>query len=128
MIRYILLRWLFLTIAIAITAWIMPGVEIHGNFWVNLLIVSAVYGLVNAIIRPILMFFTCPCIALTFGLFILVINALMLSLTNWLLPDILTVDGFWTTFFAALLISIISSLLNLFLYDKTEAEVVIIKP
>ncbi len=127
MIRYVLLRWLFLTIAIAIATWIMPGVQIHGDFWVNLLIVSAVYGLVNAIIRPILMFFTCPCIALTFGLFILVINALMLSLTNWLLPNILTVDGFWTTFFAALLISIISSLLNLFLYDKNEAEMVIIK-
>ena len=128
MIRYTLIRWLFLAIAIALTAWIMPGVTIHGNYWVNLFIVSAVYGLVNAIIRPIIMFFTCPCIALTLGLFILVINALMLSLTDWLLPNMLTVDGFWTTFFAALLISIISGLLNIFLYDKnSEQEIVIIK-
>ena len=128
MIRYTLIRWLFLAIAIALTAWIMPGVTIHGNYWVNLFIVSAVYGLVNPIIRPIIMFFTCPCIALTLGLFILVINALMLSLTDWLLPNMLTVDGFWTTFFAALLISIISGLLNIFLYDKnSEQEIVIIK-
>ena len=131
MIRYTLIRWLFLAIAIALTAWIMPGVTIHGSgseFWINLIIISAVYGLVNAIIRPIIMFFTCPCIAFTLGLFILVINALLLSLTNWLLPNMLTVDGFWTTFFAALLISIISGLLNLFLYDKnSEQEIVIIK-
>lgn len=125
MIRYTLLRWLFLSIAIALTAWIMPGVTIHGSggqFWINLIIIAAVYGLVNAIIRPIVMFFTCPCIALTLGLFILIINALMLSLTNWLLPNILTVDGFWTTFFAALLISIFSGLLNIFLYDKNSEQ------
>ncbi len=115
--RYLFIRWLFLAIAIAVTAWLMPGFQIHGNFWVNLLVVAAVFGLVNAIIRPIVMFFTCPLIILTLGLFTLIINALMLSLTSWLLPNMLTIDGFWNTFFAALIISIISGLLNLFLHD-----------
>ena len=118
--KYLFLRWLFLAIAIAATAWLMPGVAIHGEgsqWFVNLLIVSAVFGLINAIIRPIVMFFTCPLVILTLGLFTLVINALMLSLTDWLLPNMLTVDGFWTTFFAALIISIISGLLGLFLHD-----------
>ena len=118
--KYLLLRWLILAIAIAATAWLMPGVIVHGEgsqWFVNLLIISAVFGLINAIIRPIVMFFTCPLVILTLGLFTLVINALMLSLTDWLLPNMLTVDGFWTTFFAALIISIISGLLGLFLHD-----------
>jgi putative membrane protein len=119
-VRYFFLRWLFLAIAIAITAWLMPGFQIHGDYWVSLIVISAVLGLVNAIIRPIVKFFTCPLIILTLGLFTLVINALMLSLTNWLLPNMLTIDGFWTTFFAALIISIVSGLLGLFLHDDSK--------
>ncbi len=118
--RFLFLRWLFLAIAIGITAWLMPGFQIHGSFWVNLIIISAVFGLINAIIRPIVMFFTCPLIILTLGLFTLVVNALMLSLTNWLLPNMLTIDGFWTTFFSALIISIISGLLGMFLHDDSK--------
>ena len=121
--KYLFFRWLFLAIAIAITAWLLPGVTVQGagSQWViNLLLVAAVLGLINTFIRPIVMFFTCPLVILTLGLFTLVINALMLSLTDWLLPNILTVDGFWTTFFAALIISIISSLLGLFLHGDSN--------
>jgi putative membrane protein len=106
-----------LAAAIAATAWLMPGVTIYGdgmNWFINLFIVSAVFGLANAIVRPIVTLLTCPLVMLTLGLFVLVINAMMLSLTNWLLPNILTVDGFWTTFFASLIISIISGVLNMF--------------
>ena len=113
-------RWAILAVAIGLTAWILPGVTIHGtgtDYFVNLFLVAAVFGLINAIIRPIVKLLTCPLIILTLGLFTLVINALMLSLTDWLLPEILTVDGFWTTFFAALVISIISGVLNLFVKD-----------
>jgi len=116
--KYLLLRWLILALAIAATAWLFPGVAIQGSgstYLVNLIIIAAVFGLVNAIIRPIVTLLTCPLVILTLGLFTLVINALMLSLTDWLLPNILTVDGFWTTFFAALVISIISGLLSMFL-------------
>ncbi len=121
-----LLRWLFLAIAIAFTAWLMSGVQIHGDFWVSLLIVSAVLGLINAIIRPIIMFFTCPLIILTLGLFTLLVNAMMLSLTAWLLPNLLTVDGFWATFFASLIISIVSGLLNIFIHEPHEQKMIII--
>ena len=116
---YILIRWFILALAIAFTAWLMPGMQIRGDFWVSLIIVSAVYGLVNALIRPIVLFFSCPLIILTLGLFTLIVNALMLSLTNWLLPNILTIDRFfWTTIIAALIISIVSGLLNLLLYKR----------
>ncbi len=124
---HFILRWLFLAIAIGFTAWLMPGVEIHGNFWVSLIVIAAVFGFINAFIRPVIMFFTCPLIILTLGLFTLIINALMLSLTAWLLPNLLAVDGFWTTFFAAIIISVVSSLLNIFLYDrKSESDTVVI--
>ncbi|MBN1992857.1 MAG: phage holin family protein [Anaerolineae bacterium] len=118
--RYLFLRWIILAIAIGITAWIMPGFQIHGAFWLNLVIIAAVLGLVNAIIRPIVMFLTCPLIILTLGLFTLVVNALMLSLTDWLLPNILSVEGFWTTFFSALIISIVSGLLGVFVHDDSR--------
>ena len=117
----LLIRWAILAVAIGVTAWIMPGVTVQGSgtdFMINLFLVAGLFGLINAIIRPIVMFFTCPLIILTLGLFTLVINALMLSLTDWLLPEILTVDGFWTTFFAALIISVISGVLNLFVKDN----------
>ncbi len=116
---YILIRWVILAVAIGLTAWLMPGMEIQGNFWINLIIVSAVYGLVNAIIRPIIMFLSCPLIILTLGLFALIANALMLSLTSWFLPNILTIDSFfWTTILAALIISIVSGFLNVFVDSR----------
>ena len=119
--RYFFLRWIILAVAIALTAWLFPGFQIHGNFWVSLIVISAVLGLLNAIIRPIIMFFTCPLIILTLGLFTLVINALMLSLTTWLLPGMLTINGgFWTTFFAALVITVISWFLGLFVHDDSK--------
>ncbi len=116
-----LVRWIMLAAAIAVTAWLLPGVSVAGDGqqWViNLLIVAAVLGLVNAFIRPIVSLLTCPLIILSLGLFSLVINALMLSLVDWLLPEILTVNGFWTTFIASLLIAIVAGLLNTFVSDK----------
>ena len=115
--RYLLIRWLILTIAIGVTAWFLPGFEVSGGI-LGLVIIAAVLGLINAFIRPIIMFFTCPLIILTLGLFTLVVNALMLSLTAWLLPSLISVDGFWTTFFASLIISIVSAVLGLFLHSK----------
>ena len=114
--RYLFLRWFILAVAVGVTAWLMPGFNIEGNFWVSLIIMSAVLGLINAIVRPIVMFLTCPLIILTLGLFTLVINALMLSLAAWLLPNV-SIAGFWTTFFSALIISIISSVLSSSLHD-----------
>ncbi|MCB0166269.1 MAG: phage holin family protein [Anaerolineae bacterium] len=116
---YLLIRWGIIAVAIGLTAWLMPGMQIHGNYWVSLIIISAVYGLVNAIIRPIVMFLSCPLVVLTLGLFALVVNALMLSLTNWFLPNLLTIDSFfWTTIMAALIISIVAGVLNIFVHNR----------
>lgn len=116
---YLLLRWIILAIAIGITAWLLPGIQVSGGV-VGLIIAAAVLGLVNAIIRPIVSFFTCPLIILTLGLFILVINALMLALTSWFIPDILQVSSFWTALFAGLIISIVSGVLTAFVHDESR--------
>lgn len=115
---YLLLRWVILAIAIGITAWLLPGIHVSGGV-MGLIIAAAVLGLVNAIIRPIVSFFTCPLIILTLGLFILIINAMMLSLTSWFIPDILQVSGFWTTLFASLIISIVSGVLTAFVHEES---------
>ncbi len=125
--RYILIRWIILVIAVWITTWLLPGVHVHGGIS-SFIIIAAVLGLVNAIIRPIIMFFTCPLIMLTLGLFILIVNTMMLSLTAWLLPEMLTIDGFWSTFFASLIISIISAILSIYLHgDKPKDNVIVYK-
>ena len=121
--KYLFLRWLVSAVAVGLTAWLMPGMIVHGNglnWFFYLFIIAAVLGFLNAIIRPIVTLLTCPLVILTLGLFTLIINAMMLSLTNWLLPNILTVNGFWTTFFAALIISIIAGLLSIFVHDDSN--------
>jgi putative membrane protein len=118
--KSLIIRWAILAAAIAATAWLLPGVMVQGSgtqYLINLFVIAAVLGLVNAIIRPIVMLLTCPLVILTLGLFSLVVNALMLSLVDWLLPSILTVDGIWTTFFASLIIAIIAGLLSVFVSD-----------
>ncbi len=113
---YFLIRWVILIIAIGVTAHIMPGLHIEGGLF-NLAIIAIIFALVNAIIRPIVSFLTCPLIIFTLGLFILVINTLMLQITAWLSPA-LSVDGFWPAFWASLVISIVSGVLNISVAKK----------
>lgn len=83
-------------------------------------VVALVFGLINTFVKPIVQIFSIPFYILTLGLFTLVVNALMLLLTSWLTSFTrwgLTVDGFWTAVWAALVISVISWLLALLLPD-----------
>jgi putative membrane protein len=83
---------------------------------------AAVLGFVNAIIRPILAFFSCGCIVLTMGLFMLVINAATLSLASWISNELFNVgfyiDGFWPALFGSIVISVVSFFLSIFLIDE----------
>ena len=85
--------------------------------------VALIFGLVNALVRPVLAFLTCPLIILTLGLFTLIINAAMLMLTAWLSEDFglnFQVANFSSAFWGALVISIISFFLNLLLGDEEK--------
>ena len=110
--RSLLTRWIILTIAIGLTAQLIPGVRIEGGIG-NLILVAAIFGLVNAFIRPLITLLTCPLIILTLGLFTLVINTILFLLTDQLSPA-LTIEGFWPAFLASIVISIISGILSAF--------------
>lgn len=116
----LILRILINAVAIWLTSLVLPVFNFSGNF-LSLIIVAVIFGLVNALIRPIVRLLTLPISVITLGLFTLVINALMLLLTVWLsgalsLQGNLLQNGI-TVFLAALIISIISTVLSWFLPD-----------
>ncbi len=111
MIKALLLVWFVVAVAIAITAAIVPSVEIDGGFFA-LLGVAVLFGLVNALIGPLLRLISLPLTLMTFGLFALVINGALLALTAGL-SDALEVGGFLGVIVAAVLISILTSVLYL---------------
>ena len=81
------------------------------------LVAGLVLGLINAIIRPVLILLTLPATLLSLGLFIFVVNAVCLALAAWLVPGF-TISGFWAALFGAIVISVISWLLSALLIDK----------
>lgn len=105
--------WLINTLAVLVAVNILPGVYFSkGSGMLAPFITSLVLGILNAFIRPILMFFALPLLIFTLGLFTFVINALLLFLVSALLP-FFHVDGFGWAFLGALVISIVSIALNI---------------
>lgn len=123
---YFLLRLLINAAALWVAIQLVDGIEHRGSWW-SLLFVALVFGLLNASIRPLLKLLSLPIIILTLGLFIFVINALMLLLTGWVsgLLDLgFYVGGFWDAFFGGLVVSIVSLLLSMFMgVGKTKVHV-----
>jgi putative membrane protein len=110
----LLIRWALLGVAFAITAWLLDGMDISGGFW-SYVWVSAIFGIVNAIIGTFLRIITLPLTVLTLGLFAVIVNAILLSITDWL-TDRLTIDEFfWTAIWAAIIMAIVSMVLDLML-------------
>jgi putative membrane protein len=101
----LILKWLALSLAIMFVGWVVPGITISS--FLTALIASVAIALVNIVIKPVLVFFTLPINILTLGAFILVINALLFMFVAYLIPGV-EVDGFWSAFLGALLLSIIS--------------------
>ncbi|HEU4541827.1 MAG TPA: phage holin family protein [Jiangellaceae bacterium] len=111
-------------IALWVATVIVSGVEIESASTqeqvITLLVVAAIFALVNVVVRPIVQLLSLPLYVLTLGLFTFVVNALMLWLTSWIagLFDVpFSVDGFWAAVLGALVISFVSWLLNLLLPD-----------
>lgn len=101
----IILKWLALSLAIMFVGWVVPGITISS--FVTALFASIAIALVNIVIKPILVLLTLPINILTLGIFILVINALLFMFVSYLVPGV-EVDGFWSAFLGALLLSILS--------------------
>lgn len=118
--RSLLIRWLINTLALYLAVRVVPGVDYRGGAG-GLLLVAAIFGLVNATLRPLLTFLTCPLVLMTLGFFLFVINAMMLLFTGWLSSRFdlgFVVNGFWPAFWAGLLISLVSLFLSLMVGEK----------
>jgi putative membrane protein len=112
-----LARLLLNAVAIVIAAWFVPGVHVTGPG--PALIAGVLLGLVNALVRPLLLLLTLPFTLLTLGLFIFVVNAICFGLTAALVPGF-TLDGFLAAFLGALVVTIVSWLLSALLPDRRD--------
>jgi len=106
-----ILRWMVTTVAVFVAERLIPGIHCDGMS--ALLGASLLLGIINAFVRPILLLLSLPWIILTMGLFIFVINALLLMLVSKIVPPF-HVEGFWPAFFGAIIISIVSWILSSF--------------
>lgn len=102
-------RWLIITVAVWVATYIVPG--IHYDNWQSLLVAALVLGALNAFVKPILILFSLPVVVMTLGLFLMIINALLLLLTGKLVTGF-HVDGFWSAFGASIIISLVSLILG----------------
>lgn len=116
-----LLRVVANALAIFLAAAIVPGIEIRGVL--TALGAGLVLGIVNAVVRPILVILTLPLTLVTLGLFLFVLNGLCLLLTSLLVKGF-EVHGFWAAVFAALIVSVVSWLLTAFVSDRGRIVVI----
>ncbi len=105
-----IVRWLVTTLAVAV-ACLLPGISSDSFF--ALAGVALLLGIVNALVRPVLLLLSLPLILVTMGFFVLVLNALMLWLVSSMVPGF-AISGFWAAFFGSILISIVSWVLSAF--------------
>ena len=116
-----LIKWLINTVAVAIVVKILPG--IHSESLGSLLLVSLVLGVLGPVLRAILILFTLPLFILTFGLLYFIINGFILYFISGIIPGF-EVSSFWMAFLAALLISLIVSILNVFFKEQNKVVIV----
>ncbi len=119
-----LLRLLANAAALAAATFLLSGITLTsdstGGKTLTLLIVALIFGILNAIVKPIFAFLSIPLLLITLGLFLLVINACMLLLTSWLAGKFglgWEVDGFWVAVIGSIIVSVVSFVVNAFLPD-----------
>lgn len=124
-----LVRFLANAAALAIATWLLPGIELTDgqvqNQVLTILGVALIFGLVNSLVKPLFTFAAAPLLLLTLGLFLMVINGLLMWLTSWVAGQIglgWRINDFWSAFFGALLVSVVSFVVNAFFTSKSEVN------
>ncbi len=115
------IRWVIQTLAIMAAAYLIKGIEVHGV--VSAFFAAALLGVLNALLRPILLLVTLPINILSLGLFTFVINGLLLMMVSGVIGGF-TVHGFWPAVFGSLIISLTSWLLTSLVSDQGRMEVI----
>lgn len=121
----LILRWAINAVAIWVAISFVPGIHPAQTGWIPIVILALIFGLVNALLRPLITLLTCPLIILTLGLGTLLINTLLFWLTGlignqWNFG--FTVDGFWPAFLGALVVTVVSLVLTLLLHDEMKGQ------
>ena len=117
MLMRLIVRLLINAVALAAAAWAVPGILFEG--YGSLALMALVFGIVNALIRPIVMVMSCPLLIVTLGLFTFVINAVMLKVTSLLVKGF-DIEGFLPALWGTIVLSIVSGLLNWLVRDARE--------
>lgn len=118
-----LIRWVINFVALYLAVLIVPGVDLASGDWVSFVWLALIFGLLNALVRPILKFLTCPLIILTLGLGTMILNTGMLYLTQWVASFFeigFTLTNFWWALLGAIVISLVSVLLSMVLKDEIK--------
>jgi putative membrane protein len=130
----LLVRWVIVSLALFAAAWLIPGIQVEGTAWIVYAVMALVLGLVNAVVRPLLKFLTCPLIILTLGLFTLIINTATLWVSSWVAVHWLGIGfyiqgfeigntyvaPFWTAFLGALVVSIVTAVLSVLVKEDKK--------
>ena len=121
----LILRWAINAVAIWVAITYVPGIHPAQTGWVPILGLALIFGLANALLRPLIELLTCPLLILTLGLGTLLINTLLFWLSGvignqWNIG--FTVDGFWPAFLGALVVTIVSIVLTLLLHDEMSGR------
>ncbi len=124
----VIVRFLVSALALAVATWVIPGIRLDlsgqpAEAALTILIVAAIFGLVNSVVKPLFVVVTSPLLLITLGLFLLVINAALLMLTSWVCAQLGVgwgVDGYWSAFFGALIVSVVSFVLNSFVGKRGQ--------
>lgn len=112
----LIIRLFVNAVALWVAAQLVGGIDLAGEFW-PVLLVAAVFGTLNALIKPLVLLLSLPFLILTLGLFTMVVNALMLLLTAALV-DALQISGFWPALWGSILISLVSFLFSVLLPER----------
>ncbi|MEU1605505.1 phage holin family protein [Micromonospora matsumotoense] len=122
-----LIRLVITAIALWVTTLIVPGVDVTGrngaNTAITLLVVALIFGVVNAVLKPVIKVVGCVFYLLTLGLFALVVNALLFLLTDRLARALdlpFRVDGFWAAFWGAIVMAVVTWLISVAVPDRWE--------
>jgi len=121
----LLLRLVINMLALYAAMALVPGIQAQSENWLSFIWLALIFGLINALLRPLLMLLTCPLIILTLGLGTLLINTLLFYLAGVIGQAFnvgFTVDGFWPAFLGALVVSIVSMVLSLLLRDELHRK------
>lgn len=118
------IRFFITACGLMLAAWLLEGIALNGP--VSLLFAALVLGVVNAIVRPIMLVLTLPITILTLGLFLLVLNGAMLGLAALLVPGF-AIDGFGTALFGAIIVSLTGMAANWFIGPRGRIEILVVR-